>query len=139
MNTHVSYSIAKSVIQKGFEVQVRPMYYRTYKIDSGSYMYNTDGVLELCTMPLIGLKKGWIDAPTIAEVVMWLYEKHGIWISVDIDGENFDIFYFLVYRNHEERVKEYIKKFNDENYNTNYKTPAEAYEAAFEYTLKKLI
>jgi len=78
-------------------------------------------------------------SPTIADVVMWLYEKYGVWIDVDIEGEGFDIFYFLAYRNHEERVKEYMKKLNDENYHTNYKTPKEAYEAAIEYTLNNLI
>lgn len=78
-------------------------------------------------------------SPTVADVLMHLYEKYGVWIDVDIEGEGFDIFHFLVYRNHEERVKEYIKKLNDENYHTNYKTPAEAYEAAIEYTLNNLI
>lgn len=28
------------------------------------------------------------SAPTIAEVVMWLYEKHGIWISVQKDWDD---------------------------------------------------
>jgi hypothetical protein len=90
MNTPVSYPIAKLLegFPVGFEVKVRPIYYFDKSIHTGSYMYNTNGVLELCTMPEVGLKNGWIDSPTIADVVMWLYEKHGIWISVKKDYHN---------------------------------------------------
>ena len=145
MNTHVISKIAKLLKEKGFDVPVRNYYLLK---EEGNYLhegfedsYWGDNRIVNWNKDVVGIKpfEGFISAPTIAEVVMWLYEKHGIWISVDIDGENFDIFYFLVYRNHEERVKEYIKKFNDENYNTNYKTPVEAYEAAIDYSLKNYI
>ena len=51
MNIPVSYPIAKLLEEKGFEVKVRPRYYSNKSIHTGSYMYNTNGVLELCTMP----------------------------------------------------------------------------------------
>ena len=65
-------------------------------------------------------------APTIADVIMWLYEKHGIWISVEAT-DDFTMFYFRV------RKKE-ISRLS-----FNYNSPTEAYEAGIEYTLKNLI
>ena len=61
------------------------------------------------------------SAPTIAEVVMWLYEKHGDWISV----VKFEKYSSCTFR-HNCLFKEY-------------NSPTEAYEAAIEYTLKNLI
>ena len=61
-----------------------------------------------------------IAAPTIAEVIMWLYEKHGIWISV-IHQHNKFFWKFGSYQTQE---------FN---------SPTEAYEAAIDYTLNNLI
>lgn len=74
-------------------------------------------------------------APTIAEVVMWLYEKHGIWIRVTP----------IPYSKH-------LTHWRWEHMSTNYATrnlrwkkekdyisPTEAYEAAILYTLNNLI
>lgn len=62
-------------------------------------------------------------SPTVLEVTMWLYEKHGIWIEVttDIYGK----FCWLVKQ---------LKASNN-----NFDSPTEAYFAAIEYTLKNLI
>lgn len=64
-----------------------------------------------------------LDYPTITEVVMWLYEKHGIWISVEqnsfIGGGK----------------SSFISNVKRAEYNS----PTEAYEAAIEYCLTKLI
>ena len=64
---------------------------------------------------------------TISEVVMWLYEKHGIWIEV-IETDLFNRFFFQIKRKDNTRLKN-----GDFNY------PTEAYEAAIEYTLNNLI
>ena len=75
-----------------------------------------------------------IDMPvktTIADVVMWLYERHGIWtvVNVNIMGswyfENFDL---------KEKRNAQFKPTD-----THYDSPTEAYEAAIIYTLKNLI
>ena len=76
--------------------------------------------------------------PKIAEVVMWMYKKHGIWIYCDEtfrpyiikDGEN------KIYHGELSR----LKKINDV-YKAVYiwDSPTEAYEAAIEYTLTNLI
>ena len=77
--------------------------------------YNTSGYVK--------------SAPTIAEVVMWLYEKHGIWIDVrymdDVLGFGFCVTTLEDNTEHEEVY--------------NYNSPTEAYSQAIEYTLKNLI
>lgn len=67
-------------------------------------------------------------APTIAEVVMWLYEKHGIWIQAMIYRRNPNDFIGGVYYG---QLENYFTK--------PYNTPTEAYEAAIEYVLNNLI
>ena len=66
--------------------------------------------------------------PTIAEVVMWLYDKHEIWITVtSISQESWQC--------HMTKKGDRLGKLYFEDFNT----PTEAYEAAIEYTLKNLI
>lgn len=62
-------------------------------------------------------------APTITEVVMWIYEKYGVWISVNLN------FKYQI-----ESKKHGILHTKDE-----FNSPTEAYEAAIEYTLNNLI
>lgn len=70
---------------------------------------------------------------TIADVVMWLYEKHGIWIYIkpilDEDGEWIFRGYIKLMTNY--KAKEYQVKL--------LRQPTEAYEAAIKYCLTKLI
>ena len=62
---------------------------------------------------------------TITEVIMWLYEKHGIWISVLQHTKNSEGKYF----------EAFVNSMTFSGYNS----PTEAYEVAIEYTLKNLI
>lgn len=72
------------------------------------------------------------SAPTIAEVVMWLYEKHEIWITVWTAYNNsYKFSYGVVYRKN-------IVVFHETNFDEK-DSPREAYEAAIEYCLTKLI
>lgn len=71
-------------------------------------------------------------SPTISDVVMWLYEKHGIWIGVICDVGNDLLFTFKIYST----------KIGEERCIVNgnmYESPIEAYEAGIEYTLNNLI
>lgn len=80
------------------------------------------------------IQKG-IDMPiktTIADVVMQLYEKHGIWIVVNITIT--DKWYFELFNLKEKRNGEILP---DDEYWFN--SPKQAYEAAIEYCLTKLI
>ena len=69
--------------------------------------------------------------PTIAEVVMWLYEKHGIWIGVD-KSAGFDWWKFNI------RILKDVGYAYGE-FGSDYNSPTEAYSAGIEYTLKNLI
>ena len=102
MNTPVKFEIAKLLEEQG-------------------YPFEFITVGELKEVPL--------NIPTIAEVVMWLYEKHNIWISVDPENDK-DTWFHTISYNKSETI------FG--NYNT-YNSPTEAYEAAIEYTLNNLL
>lgn len=75
-----------------------------------------------------------IERPTIGEVIMWLYEKHQIWISNDVIN---NLFKYKIL--HVEGIVS--KTFGNEIRcsSFDYDSPIEAYEAAIEYTLSNLI
>lgn len=154
MNKPVSYELAKLLKVKGFGLSKDDYIQlpRFYESD-GNYVENHLTVSKkynptFDTMSYLGadtinnfeariaMMDNSLDniylAPTIAEVVTWLYEKHEIWISVNhwtnqpmddeiwencfqgfVDGDAMDARY--------------------------YKTPTEAYESAIEYVLKQCI
>lgn len=132
MNTPVTFEIAKLLKDKGFN----EISQKWYSVEGGLYYQdefdNNRGFIPVCEC----------EAPTIAEVVMWLYEKHGIWINVECDcyailwysklsvasennWNNIDLRHEIISAD---------KKFPNEH-----NSPTEAYEAAIEYTLNNLI
>jgi hypothetical protein len=108
MNTPVSYSMAKLLDSK----EVR------FENWQGNIFVDGEEQPHMAHW-YVGAKEILIR-PTIADVVMWLYEKHGIWISPTHQHNQF-FWGFGSYQTQE------------------FKTPTEAYEAAFEHTLNKLI
>jgi len=66
----------------------------------------------------------------IMQVIMWLYEKHVIWIECYID-DNKTFGYLITKITKEGRI--------DSPLNREYNAPTEVFEAAIEYTLKNLI
>jgi hypothetical protein len=124
--------------EKGFNDPCIRFYY-----DSLIYYRNTDDKrfepLYTDANKKIGLC---LDAPIIAEVIIWLYEKHGIWISVECDsyGEFWYARLFVasktVWNNLDKRheITSSIHKFDNEH-----KSPKAAYDVAIEYTLNNLI
>lgn len=67
----------------------------------------------------------------IMQVIMWLYEKHGIWVQVFILNKTFAWKFIEI----EKQVSWCLFSQQDKGYNS----PTEAYEAAIEYVLTKLI
>ena len=121
MNTPVSFEIAKLLREKGFDNKT----YKSYRISINPDREIGEAIPDKITyFPNV---KESIAAPTISEVVMWLYEKHGIWISVEY-SENVKWCSKIVI---------FPKKFIEELMNNG--SPTEAYEAAIEYTLINLI
>lgn len=144
MTESVNFELAKLLKEKGFNLKV----INFYNYDKLSTPFDkdrqVDGLINYNPINWNGTKNHYTSAPTIAEVIMWLYEKHGIWIAVDWMR----------------RVKPYNSKFychlrginkdlNSDNFisindtlKAGYKvfnSPTEAYESAIEYVLNNLI
>jgi len=115
MNKPVRYTIAKLLKEKGFNEPCNNI-----------YAYGRENHIENLAKINNNNDRGYWLAPTIADLVMWFYEKHGIWISVNAT-EDLKSFWY------ETRGVERI--WFTENYNS----PIEAYEAAFEHTLMNTI
>ena len=155
MNTPVSFEIAKLLKEKEFNI---PQLY--FYID-GDISWKVDNTR--CRNQI----EGEYAAPTIVEVVMWLYEKHGIWIEITMGKDHtgvwfdWDIFSTITPRKDDELGEESVEYEDNPNekwlnykttYNSmiederfaiinkeSYSSPTEAYEAAIEYTLKNLL
>lgn len=122
MNNPVNFKLAKLLKEKGYDIDKK---YNNYYIEN--YYYNEDGKLIECEEQSgsLSLFDGKYSAPTIAEVVMWLYEKHNIWVGVMRDKEvgavASDPYYFTC---------DYGRHI--------YNTPIEAYEAVIDFYLNNL-
>jgi hypothetical protein len=125
MNTPVNFEIAKLLKEKGFDLYCVWSYWNSELTSHTPGYALEDGTTS---------QENYWDfdryyAPTIAEVVMWLYEQHGIWICV-------------LYKLHsQEKLFAYdIRQANwIETCLWEHSSPTEAYEAAIDYTLKNLI
>ena len=126
MNTPVSFEIAKLLKEKGFNEEcysyyVPEVHQKVCYQEYGGEKFDMNKVHT-------AFGKECFSAPTIAEVVMWLYEKHGIWITVtSISQESWQCH---MTKKGDSLGKCYLEDF----YN-----PTEAYEAAITYVLTKLI
>lgn len=119
MNTPVSFELAKLLKEKGFDEQNLTIYQDGEVLLLRSTISNSQFMTSRN-----------YTAPTIAEVVMWLYEKHGVWISVlQMLNNGVTVTWYASY--YEQGVGEDIEVY--------YNSPTEAYEAAILYTLTKLI
>ena len=117
MNTPVNFEIA------------RLLTYTDFNQKSVNIGYNIATKELSFDYPLEYMNQKAIAAPTIAEVLMWLYNKYKLWISVSHkrhpQGKHFA--YNIKQAN---EINTYLWKHN---------SPTEAYEAAIEYTLNNLI
>ena len=125
MNTPVSFELAKLLKEKGFNEKVYDCFYTTSDFIKTEKLYPKQ-IAPMHHYP----------APTIAEVVMWLYEKpeHGIWIHSAPENDEQDIikWAYIIQKTDIAEVR-FIRRFS------NFNSPTEAYEAAIEYTLNNLI
>jgi hypothetical protein len=120
MNTPVSFEIAKLLKEKGFD---KPVNNYTSERD-GDYFSNEKQTISYRNYNEIS---GSYSRPTISEVVMWIYETHNIWISIDryIDPE----------QSPDYRYGSCIYYDDDHYYGRGNENPTEAYEAAIFYVL----
>lgn len=124
MNTPVSFELAKLLKEKEFD---KHGYLQDVWLGHKYEWMGKGKNKRSVEIPVFGLGSTSV-LPTIAEVVMWLYEKHGIWIYAER--------YSTLFRC-------YAEEIGDERFGKweghKYESPTEAYEAAIEYTLTKLI
>lgn len=145
MNSLVNYQIAKLLKENGFNIPTLFFYFENFNaglnyilVDELESQFGTITEKEDHNNIDYSIKR--YSAPTISDVVMWLYEKQGIWIRVDcsskeswssiiIDVENGN------YKVHPLYITEKFIKKNNRLPNS----PKEAYEVAIEYCLTNLI
>lgn len=142
MNTPVSFPLAKLLKEKGFDVPTNKYHEHalTSKKDSETndytgafgwkkgetnlqdgYCKNNHGMSDFSN-------ENWYmcSAPTISDVVMWLYKKYNIWISVDPEIDTNTWFHTITHGKS-------ISAFG------NYSSPIEAYEKGIEHILNDMI
>jgi hypothetical protein len=148
MNTPVSFELAKLLKEKGFSWECSQFYCKTkndkkfYLTTGTEYESDRDCIWD---WNLNGGKSGtltktipypndtnaiYYSAPTISDVVMWLYEKHGFWCYVYTNGK---LWYPCIQYSSLGDMAVLSGKIGLFN------SPTEAYEAGIEYTLKNLI
>ena len=96
------------------------------------YEYQSDSPSKESRLKFL-TDEDYIGIPTIGQVVMWLYEKHGIWIECLHRGDMGD-FTFKV-----SKLKKGWRTEPHYIHETGFNSPTEAYEAAIEYVLTNLI
>ena len=119
MNTPVNFEIAKLLKEKSFD-----------KLSNFLWHFNGS---DLIKMPNKNSENFGFSAPTIAEVVMWLYEKYGIWINAVPYGSSQTEWCFTLYS-----VNLYYDGksiFTGPTLNS----PTEAYKSAIKYCLENII
>lgn len=157
MNKRVNFSVAKLLKENGFDKECKYFYdkygnvkdltpYEDYKdlysydgiiehYFSGEYDWNSLDVNE----GMVVLKNSYenydeyinctCSAPTIADAVMWIYDKYKIWISVD-----------MVFTNYEAEFWYCLRQSRDDDFDIDskeYITIEEAYSAGITKVLKK--
>lgn len=135
MNKPVKFTTAKLLKEKEFD---KPTY-SFYVIDEseygeiGEFITNpNDNYPDLDDNDMFDTLA---SAPTISEVVMWLYEKYGIWIRLTPIPYSDNLTHWRwehMSTNYSTRSLKWKKE-------QDYMSPTEAYEAAIDYCLTKLI
>lgn len=114
MNKIASFELAKVLKKKGFES------------DCDDWAYLSGDCMSMTYDP-----KTCVKMPTIAEVVMWLYERHNYWITVDVDALDNWVY--------EITNTAYTRNSYVPTPNQDLKNPDGAYVAAIYHCLTKLI
>lgn len=129
MNTIVNLAISKLLKEKGFNEKCWHIYTIT----------GLEQIAAITGVDYTGYSNeeltSSIAAPTIGQTVMWLYEKHGIWIGVNKDTS---VKWINDYFNFYIQGKNGESAFSDVG-GTQPNSPTEAYENGIKYCLDNLI
>jgi hypothetical protein len=119
--TYVTFEQAKLLKEKNFNIDVKSYYTTSEEFTPKDYYYYGNEINYNSPINDINNINGTISRPEQWQVVEWLRVNHGVWIEVYYDNSN----------------EEYYMVLNGEEYK--FKSPKEAYSAAFNYILKELI
>ena len=118
MNENVDFEIARLLKDLDFENE-GPYYFN----EEGECLYDAEFPALQPTKPRL-----YYDCPSIAEVVMWLYDEKKVWIAVHMNkSKRFD---FTVYIGEEKIIWELQQVRSS--------SPTEAYKAAIKFVLPML-
>ena len=133
MTTPVKIELAKLLEGKGFEQKERSSYLLVpfQECTSLDVFDHTSGSLGYGDKIGYYIPNKTVNAPTIADVVMWLYEKYGIWIGVEPPFHKKIVLWEYYIQKSEYRTLL--------GQNSGYDSLTEAYEAAIHYCLTNLI
>ncbi len=126
MNTPVSFPLAKLLKEKEFNLKVMTFYDYERLSTPFDKQRQLDGLINYNPINWNSTKNHYTSAPTIADVVMWLYEKYNIWISADPEIDTNTWFHTITHGKS-------ITVFG------NYSTLTEAYEKGIEHILNEMI
>lgn len=124
MKTIVDFSTAKLLKEKGYNNPHDKVYSTLGNVLDSHYPTMSNSNLDpgiSCT------------APTIGDVIIWFYEKQGIWIVVNVQID--DSWYFELYNLKDSRNAE----IRVDIYDNIYENPTEAYQAAITYNIYNII
>jgi hypothetical protein len=128
---YVTFEIAKLLKDKGLKLNFcREIFYRNPNNESEFVCTEMIHDWELIE------NREWYSAPTIAEVVYWIYSKYDIWLEV-LHCATFNQFTFKMSKLDNKNIKKEPHHMHD--FGKGYTSPTEAYLAAIEFCLKKLI
>ncbi len=124
LSAAVDFETAKLLRDKEFENTTPNKLHRSYYNHLGEYRGDVSEYIRAKVGGLDTKPFESVDAPTIGQVVDWLFEKHGIWVEV--------------------RKSYLLDKFVSVTKNPRVElssedSPKEAYEAAITYCLEELI
>ena len=127
MNTPVSFPIAKLLKEKEFNLKVITFYDYERLSTPFDKQRQLDGLINYNPINWNSTKNHYTSAPTIADVVMWLYKNHKIWISADPDNDINNTWFHTISHGTSTTI------FG------NYSSLTEAYEAGIEDVLINII
>ena len=137
MNTPVSFPLAKLLKEKDIKIDTEEvLFYRDevnnieeHQIKNRDLLYNYTGFGNYTP------DENEYQTYMISDVVMWLYEKHGIWVRVTPIPYSDNLTHW--------RWEHMSTNYSTRNFKwkkeQDYMSPTEVYEDAIEYVLTKLI
>lgn len=123
MNTPVNFELAKLLKEKGFDNRTAMVW--SFSLGK-PHLIKTHLSLEL--------NDSEYNAPIIADVVMWLYEKHGLWVHAMKSFNDFTPYIQCDWNYRKDSITG-VLEFMQKRFNS----PTETYEAALEYCITKII